>query len=146
METHFPDMSEAHGRLARERVMADLKALAGDAEALLRATASDASDQVKETRVRLSAALERAKTTCSELQSQGLDSAKQAAKKSRRNHPRTSLRVARRRLRRGLCRAGRRRGCRRRPARAPLARGRGPGGIFGLARTPPLNRGQRFSS
>ncbi|HVU25218.1 MAG TPA: DUF883 family protein [Opitutus sp.] len=97
METHFPDMSEAQGRQARERVMSDLRALAGDAEALLRATASDASDKVKETRARLSAALERAKATCDELQIQGLESAKQAARKADetiRSHPYESLAVA----------------------------------------------------
>ena len=48
MESHFPNMDHTHSRLARERVMADLKALAGDAEALIRATADDASDKAKE--------------------------------------------------------------------------------------------------
>jgi ElaB/YqjD/DUF883 family membrane-anchored ribosome-binding protein len=49
--------------------MADLKALAGDAEALIRATADDASEKAKEARARLSAAVEKAKTTCFDLRS-----------------------------------------------------------------------------
>lgn len=97
METHFPDMEAAQSRLARERVAADLKALASDAEALLRATAGDASDTAKDARERLSAALARAKATYEEVQTQGIESAKAAAKKADetiRAHPYESLGIA----------------------------------------------------
>ncbi len=97
METHFPNMDDAGGRLARERLMGDLRTLADDAEALIRATADDASDKAKEARSRLSHALERAKSTYEDLQSQGLESAKAAARKADetiRAHPYESLAVA----------------------------------------------------
>lgn len=97
METNFPEMENSASRLARERVMADLKALAADAEALLRATADDASDKTKEVRERLHAALENARSTCADLQERGVASAKEAAKKADdtiRAHPYESLAVA----------------------------------------------------
>ena len=82
METHFPHMENSHSRLARERMMADLKALAGDAEALLRATADDASDKAKDARARVVAALEKAKATCSDLQERSMETAREAVKKA----------------------------------------------------------------
>jgi ElaB/YqjD/DUF883 family membrane-anchored ribosome-binding protein len=97
METFFPNVDEAHGRLARERVMADLRALAGDAEALLKATTDDVSDKAKEARARLAAALEKAKGTYEELQAQGIESAKAAVKKADdtiRTHPYESIGIA----------------------------------------------------
>lgn len=97
METHFPDMEATGSLLARERIMADLKALAGDAEALLRATADDASDKAKDARARVSAALEKAKATYEQLQQQGLDSARRAARKADdtiRAHPYESIAIA----------------------------------------------------
>lgn len=97
METHFPTMDNAQSRLARDRVMADLKALATDAEALLRVTAEDASDKAKEARARLSAALEKAKSTCADLQERSIESAKEAVKKADetvRAHPYESIAVA----------------------------------------------------
>ena len=97
METHFPNMENSHTRLARERVMADLKALAGDAETLLRATADDASDKAKDARARLSAAVEKAKTTYADLQERSIETAKEAVKKADdtvRAHPYESIAVA----------------------------------------------------
>lgn len=97
METHFPNLESSSSRAARERVMADLKTLATDAEALLRATAGDASEKAREARTRLSAALEKAKSTCEDLQAQGIASAKEAAKKADetiRSHPYESLAIA----------------------------------------------------
>jgi ElaB/YqjD/DUF883 family membrane-anchored ribosome-binding protein len=90
-------MEPSASRVARERVMADLKTLATDAEALLRATANDASDKAREARVRLSAALEKAKATCADLQERGMATAREAAKKADdtiRTHPYESLAVA----------------------------------------------------
>lgn len=95
MESHFPEMENT--RLARERMIADLKALAGDAEALLRATANDAGDAAKEARARLMATVEKTKSTCEDLQARTIDSAKEAAKKADetiRAHPYESLAIA----------------------------------------------------
>lgn len=97
METHFPDMEEAYGQMARDRVMADLRALASDAEALLKATAGDASDKAKEIRSRLTAAVEKAKTTYTDLQAQGIETAKEVGRKADRtirSHPYESIAVA----------------------------------------------------
>ena len=97
METHFPEMENSSSRLARDRVMTDLKALATDAEALIRATADDVSDKTKEARARLSAALEKAKSTCADLQERGMATAKEAAKKADdtiRAHPYESIGIA----------------------------------------------------
>jgi ElaB/YqjD/DUF883 family membrane-anchored ribosome-binding protein len=97
METYFPTMEQNQSRLARERVMEDLKALASDAEELLRATAGDASDKAKEARARMAAALDRAKTTYEEIQEQSIESAKAAMKQADetiRAHPYQSLGVA----------------------------------------------------
>lgn len=97
METHFANMEPADSAAARARVMADLQTLAADAEALLRATAGDASDSAKEARSRVTAALERTKATCARLQGQAVDAAKVAAKKADtviRDHPYESIGVA----------------------------------------------------
>ncbi len=97
METNFPNMDEAQSQMARERVMEDLRTLASDAEALLRATADDVSDKAKEARARVAAALEKAKATCEELQTQSLESAKAAVMKADttiRAHPYESIGIA----------------------------------------------------
>ena len=97
MESFFPNMDEAQSKLARDRVMADLRALAGDAEALLKATAGDAGDMAKEARERLAAGLAKAKATYEDLETKGMDSAKAVAKKADdtiRAHPYESIAVA----------------------------------------------------
>ncbi|HNQ73696.1 MAG TPA: DUF883 family protein [Verrucomicrobiota bacterium] len=81
----------------RARVMADLKILTRDAEDLLRATVGDVSEKAKEARVRMTAALERAKITCAQLQEQTGATARAAARKADnliREHPYESLGVA----------------------------------------------------
>jgi ElaB/YqjD/DUF883 family membrane-anchored ribosome-binding protein len=80
METYFGEIEQAHGRLARERALEDLKTLARDAEDLLKATAHDASDKTKEARSRVAAALNKAKATIVDVQGQALATAKAAAK------------------------------------------------------------------
>ena len=95
MEIHFPHLDQS--QLARERVMADLSALAEDAEALLRATADDASEKTKEARTRVAAALKRAKATYKVLQAQGIESSRAAFKKADetvRAYPYESIGVA----------------------------------------------------
>ena len=97
METHFPALENSQSRLARERVMADLKTLASDAEELLKATAGDVSEKAKEARVRLGAALDRAKASYAVMQDQGIETAKIAARKADetiRAHPYESVGVA----------------------------------------------------
>lgn len=82
---------------ARERVMADLKTLAADAEDLLRATASDAGEKVGEARNRLSSAMDDAKATYADVREQGVTAAKHAARRvdgTIREHPYESLAIA----------------------------------------------------
>lgn len=94
METHYQNLENAHSTLARERVMADLKSLVRDSEDLLKATAGDVSEKAKEARSRITAALERAKETCENMQDQTAESARAAARKADtiiREHPYESL-------------------------------------------------------
>jgi len=97
METHFEAIEKAHSAIARERVLTDLQTLTRDAEDLLKATAGDVSEKAKEARARVSAALERAKITCTHLQEQTVATAKAAARKADtviRGHPYESIGVA----------------------------------------------------
>jgi ElaB/YqjD/DUF883 family membrane-anchored ribosome-binding protein len=97
METNYEAIEKAQRSGAKERVMEDLQALAHDAEDLLKATAGDVSDKAKETRARLSAALERARSTCRHWQEQTVATAKVAAQRADtviREHPYESLGVA----------------------------------------------------
>lgn len=97
METNFEKIEQAHSRIARDRVLDDLKTLARDAEDLLKATAGDLNEKSKELRTRLAGTLERTRTTCAELQDQTMATAKAAAQKADvviREHPYESLGVA----------------------------------------------------
>ena len=97
METHFPETEPSNSRIARERVMADMRALARDAESLLKATADDVSEKAKEARARLMAAVEKAKASYDEMQAQGIESARAAALRADetiRTHPYESLGIA----------------------------------------------------
>ena len=66
-------MSEEADKLVR-----DLKVVAHDAEALIKATAGDMSEKAKEARARLSQAVASAKETALELQSKAAEKAKVA--------------------------------------------------------------------
>jgi ElaB/YqjD/DUF883 family membrane-anchored ribosome-binding protein len=97
METSIPESETSNSRIARERVMADMRALARDAESLLRATADDVSEKAREARTRLMAAVEKAKSSCEHMQAQSIESAREAARKADetiRAHPYESLGVA----------------------------------------------------
>lgn len=97
METTFPSPVVSPTEIARERILADLRALAADGEALVRATADVASDQAKEARARLTSAVEKAKSTYADLQAQGVSSVKAAAHKADsvvRTHPYETAGVA----------------------------------------------------
>jgi ElaB/YqjD/DUF883 family membrane-anchored ribosome-binding protein len=82
METHFPNVESSETRVAFDRVLGDLRTLARDAEELLNATAGDASETASAARARLTAALEKAWGTCTELQDHGFTAAKAAARKA----------------------------------------------------------------
>jgi ElaB/YqjD/DUF883 family membrane-anchored ribosome-binding protein len=97
METHFPGMETSQSRLARERLLEDMRTLARDAESLLKATADDVSEKAREARARVTAALEQAKATYQEIQAQGVEKATAAARKADdtiRAHPYESIGVA----------------------------------------------------
>ena len=92
MKTHFPHL----GRSPRERLLNDLKVVARDAEDLIKATAGGAGEKAKETGSRLIETLERAKTTCQDLQERSVASAKAAVDEvdeALRNHPYKSMSV-----------------------------------------------------
>ena len=67
METSFEAIERAHSRLARKRVLQDVKTLARDTEDLLKATADDLSVSVKEVGSRLVSGLCKAKETYREI-------------------------------------------------------------------------------
>ena len=97
METHLPSFDMNQTRVARDRVLADLKALVSDTDDLLKATAGDLSEKAREARARVSEGLERAKVSMDELQAQGLESARVAMKKADgaiRDHPYESMGIA----------------------------------------------------
>jgi ElaB/YqjD/DUF883 family membrane-anchored ribosome-binding protein len=97
METNFENLEHAHSTVARQRVVADLKALFRDSEDLLKATAGDMNEKVKEARARVICALERARETCGDLQDQTAATARVAANKADtviRLHPYESIGVA----------------------------------------------------
>lgn len=97
METNYEAIEKSHSAVARERVLTDLQALTRDAEELLKATAGDVSEKANVARARVSAALDRAKTTCAHLQDQTVATAKAAAKQADtviREHPYESIGVA----------------------------------------------------
>ena len=70
METHFDNLRPAHARPEGQRVITDLKSLVRESEDFLRATVGDVNEKTRETRSRLAAALERAKTTAKHWQEQ----------------------------------------------------------------------------
>jgi ElaB/YqjD/DUF883 family membrane-anchored ribosome-binding protein len=76
-----------------EKIMADLKMLSRDAEALMHATAGQAGEKAGEMRERLAAALESAKATCQRVEAKAIAGAK-VADKTIRDHPYESIGVA----------------------------------------------------
>lgn len=97
MKANTDTLEKSASTQARERVLGDLKSLTQDAEDLLKATAGDLSDKAKDARTRMAAALERAKSTCEDLQEQAGATARAAAKKADsmiRDHPYESIGIA----------------------------------------------------
>jgi len=76
-----------------EKLMADLKLLTRDAEALMHATSGQTGEKFAELRSRLSAALESAKATCHRIEERAIAGAK-VADKTIREHPYESIGVA----------------------------------------------------
>lgn len=76
-----------------EKIMADLKSLSNDAEALMKATAGQAGDKAGELRARLTSALESAKATCQRFEERALAGAR-VADQTVREHPYESIGVA----------------------------------------------------
>ena len=76
-----------------EKLVADLKILSRDAEAVLQATAGQAGDKMSELRSRLSTALDSAKATCHRIEEKAVAGAK-VADKAIREHPYESVGVA----------------------------------------------------
>ena len=66
-------------RRALDRVLGDLKVLAGDAELLLEATRDDASAVAVEARRRLGTAIAKARTTYQQVEAQAVASLREAA-------------------------------------------------------------------
>jgi ElaB/YqjD/DUF883 family membrane-anchored ribosome-binding protein len=75
---------------ANAKLMSDLKAVVDDAEELMRATAGQAGDKLKEVRSRLAAALQSARETCQGLEEKTAAAAK-AADQCIRDHPYESI-------------------------------------------------------
>jgi ElaB/YqjD/DUF883 family membrane-anchored ribosome-binding protein len=78
---------------ATEQLAADTKALVRDAEELLKATAGEAGDKLKEVRHRLSKALDSVKAGSAYLQEKTVETAK-AADQTIREHPYESIGIA----------------------------------------------------
>ncbi len=69
-----------------EQIVQDLKAVARDAEELVKATAGEVSERTREARARLATALESAKQTCARWEEKAIEEAK-ATDKIIREHP-----------------------------------------------------------
>ncbi len=78
---------------ANKILVGDLKLVMSDAEELLRATAGEAGEKVKEVRRRLTVALESAKANYDQLQDKAVEATK-ATDRVIRDHPYESIGVA----------------------------------------------------
>jgi len=78
---------------ANQRLAGDLKLVMRDAEDLLKATAGEAGEKVKEVRGRLASAIDSARATCEKLQDKTVQTAK-ATDHVIREHPYESIGIA----------------------------------------------------
>ncbi len=92
METHFEGLSPSTEE-SRQRLKEDLEALMRDAEALVKATAGDMSEQAQAARSRLAEAIEKTKATYHNLEQKTVAMAK-ATDRCIRSHPYESLGIA----------------------------------------------------
>ncbi len=79
--------------LNTDRLVADLKRIVQDSEALLHATRDTVGDKAQEVRERLTDALDAAKRTCHRLEDKAIEGVK-AADRTIRDHPYQSIGVA----------------------------------------------------
>ena len=81
METHFANLQneQAQSSLARERVLADLRTLARDSEALLKATAGDASERAHTARQKAAESVAHARDRLHALEAQARERVTAAA-------------------------------------------------------------------
>jgi ElaB/YqjD/DUF883 family membrane-anchored ribosome-binding protein len=77
----------------RDKLVQDLKTVVNDAEELIKATAGEINDKTKEARQRLTATLESARASLTELEGKAVASAR-ATDKLIREHPYPSIGVA----------------------------------------------------
>jgi ElaB/YqjD/DUF883 family membrane-anchored ribosome-binding protein len=97
MRAEDDPLEESRSQAARERLLADFKAIAADAEALLLATQDDMSEKARETRARLASALAKAKASYQDAEAEGLGAAEEALRKADRvirEHPYESIGIA----------------------------------------------------
>jgi ElaB/YqjD/DUF883 family membrane-anchored ribosome-binding protein len=76
-----------------DKLIRDFRTLAHDAEALLKATADDASDHAKQARARLMSALETARESIEQVEEKVIAGAK-VADRTIREHPYESIGIA----------------------------------------------------
>ena len=93
METAFPQITDAPAEVSREKLAQDLRVLIRDAEALLKAGATEAGGEMEELKSRLQASVGRMKETCQDLEQKVVTGAK-ATDKVIREHPYESIGVA----------------------------------------------------
>ena len=93
METNAATTERNVEEVTRQKLLRDMKVVLHDAEALIIATAGDISERTKEARVRLGAALERAKESCHKMEAKAIASAK-ATDRIIREHPYQSIGLA----------------------------------------------------
>ena len=67
---------ERDAEQAKQKLVADVRAVARDAEELLRMTADDLSEKTRELRVRLGATLEAARETCKKMEAAAVEGVK----------------------------------------------------------------------
>jgi len=95
METYFGEIEEARCQLTRERILADLKALARDTAYSFRAMANFTSEKARAAYYRVAVTLERASSTINKLQTVvGLTAAKERTDTVIRDHPYQSIGIA----------------------------------------------------
>jgi ElaB/YqjD/DUF883 family membrane-anchored ribosome-binding protein len=95
--TTAPSRKKENGQMKAEaksgKLIKDFKTLAHDAEALLKATAEDASDHAREARARLTSALETARDSIEQVEEKVVAGAK-VTDKTIREHPYESIGIA----------------------------------------------------
>jgi ElaB/YqjD/DUF883 family membrane-anchored ribosome-binding protein len=90
-------INDSHSQAARERLLADFKTIAADAEALLHATKDDLSEKARDTRARLASAIDKAKANYQEVKAESFGAAEAAVSKADRTiraHPYEAIGVA----------------------------------------------------